>query len=1464
MSLTAQQVQKLYIAYFGRAADPSGFEYWKNSEWTYEQAANRFAFEPESLNRYEYLDKYKNDPGSITEADKEEFVTEVYRHLFNREPEPSGLEYWMGRLDDLGEPDALVVMMLEGAMNDDALIIANKVEVAQCYTDAAADGDIEYGEGSVSAGIIEDVDETDASVEEAKEIIEQLPGTIIPLTEQQDFVTIENPFAQDTVVGIIDIDVTGLQVGIYGTGEGTGEIIPPIFPGADVSAADIGGFSFGVWTENNSTFSIGDVILGNGMTKVEVLMDVDAEFLGEEIPWGGLFSIDADYVQMEGVDELELVAANDGGAVDFDASSYGDDISKVSMTGKNGMSADVENLQADETLMVELDTNGSNYRGGSELDVEGEWNGLEFDVELENGEDAPVGASHVELTEEVIDVNAAPGEDVEVDLDIGLEGDPFTGSGDAVTGNVVLGDIDMSAGKSGEFNVNVYNVAYGEDYNTSDNNAIAGDITIGNVSMDIAQYAVWNDFGVYHEAFGEDGDGEVGDLVMGDVDIVVADHASFEFDIDQYAKGEDGKDESDATIGTLTVGDISVELGDSAGQIEEDDDGNEIEIERIANAADYPSNITYYSSWSGSGDATIGDATFGDISVVGGANVYDMNFSLDEYAKAAEGDASIGDAVFGNVTYTFGPAAEDDDDQDIEFDVERTAFAGTGDATVGSVSFIDSITEELAVIPGNVQMTGGNGREMDFDVEQKAHSDEGNASTGGILVGDVTITVGDDLTEENVVPVHDELSEAEAEVEVEQFVYAYSGDATVGGVDMGDISLTAGDNAVAEALLRQEGWGDTAGEDDEANVLLEDMTVGDISLVTEDGVHQSEAMAELTVIREGLIQGDGTIDLGNTTLGDVTVGGNAGAYADFYLSVSGAEYQNMYYSHYSYTYTYSAYDTYTSAREGVVVGDVSIGDISMYVGEGGTLDLDHYIWGGDVGDVTYGDLSIDVAGGGTLEDLGIWVWAEKEDIGDFEMGDIDIVLGDNVSVSLSSYSSAFIWLTAADDIESITVGDVSITVGENVSLGDTSLSYTNAFFIGGSAGDDIGSVEIGDITLNAAGDDSTINAYVWLTAEDQIATEDGEEVEIGNVSLSAATSDFVYLSIWFSAPTWATSPEVQIGEVSVGNVAISAQGLDSFAAAEYYAGGYYSLAEKVDDVEFGNISLDVSGPGAVGSFFASNWADDEVGAFTIGNIDLNVGNTPIPASPSVTSAAVANVRVDQYGDLTVGDITLTQGISAPFTVSYSAYRMDAYVTLNAYDGGDLVIGDITVTGGYGTTLGGTLENYQSFSWLATTGDTVTVGDIDYSGYMRDTLIDLDALGWDGAAVIDAAQGDTTIILNDSQNTVNLNLGDDIVEVAENAVDPTGEASIDVITNFGADGTDVIRVDLTGSSNLLNWTASSYTDFLNEADGADVDIFSATVGGDTYVAFDTDSDDNVDFAIKLDGVTSVSISDFAII
>ena len=170
MAITTAQIQQLYVAYLGRAADKAGLDYWSaqlnatNATLTLDDLRTNFTTE-----QAEYTDAY----AGLSRADA---VTKIYNNLFGRAPDAAGLTYWTTGGGSTVAADQLLTAFIAGAASADANVVANKVLVAEVYTSAAGDN---YSKADATASIA-GVKGTTASVADALENLDTLPGLAIP------------------------------------------------------------------------------------------------------------------------------------------------------------------------------------------------------------------------------------------------------------------------------------------------------------------------------------------------------------------------------------------------------------------------------------------------------------------------------------------------------------------------------------------------------------------------------------------------------------------------------------------------------------------------------------------------------------------------------------------------------------------------------------------------------------------------------------------------------------------------------------------------------------------------------------------------------------------------------------------------------------------------------------------------------------------------------------------------------------------------------------------------------------------------------------------------------------------------------------------------------------------------------------------------------------------------------------
>ena len=118
--------QQMYVAYYGRPADPEGQEYW----------SERFAA---STNLDQALDAFGTSveyEESFGDLGSSELVNNLYQQIFGRDAESEGLNFYTDRLDS-GEATlaSIAKQIADGAQGDDLLVLNNKIEVANYFTE---------------------------------------------------------------------------------------------------------------------------------------------------------------------------------------------------------------------------------------------------------------------------------------------------------------------------------------------------------------------------------------------------------------------------------------------------------------------------------------------------------------------------------------------------------------------------------------------------------------------------------------------------------------------------------------------------------------------------------------------------------------------------------------------------------------------------------------------------------------------------------------------------------------------------------------------------------------------------------------------------------------------------------------------------------------------------------------------------------------------------------------------------------------------------------------------------------------------------------------------------------------------------------------------------------------------------------------------------------------------------------
>ncbi len=172
MAVTSAQVQELYVAYLGRAADKAGLDY-----WTAELNATPAVLTLEDL-RANFVNEQPEYAAIYGDLTREETVVQIYNNLFGRAPDAAGLTYWTTGDGASVNADQLMVAFISGASATDAKVIANKTLVAEVYTSTAG---AQFSKAD-AASIISGVDNTNTSISTALDKLANgsLSGIAVP------------------------------------------------------------------------------------------------------------------------------------------------------------------------------------------------------------------------------------------------------------------------------------------------------------------------------------------------------------------------------------------------------------------------------------------------------------------------------------------------------------------------------------------------------------------------------------------------------------------------------------------------------------------------------------------------------------------------------------------------------------------------------------------------------------------------------------------------------------------------------------------------------------------------------------------------------------------------------------------------------------------------------------------------------------------------------------------------------------------------------------------------------------------------------------------------------------------------------------------------------------------------------------------------------------------------------------
>lgn len=104
----------------------------------------------------------------------DELIDRIFDQMFDRDPDPAGLGFYLDQLNTGSMTlQTITLNVLDGAQNEDATIIDHKIEVAEVFTQRLAETGLPYTAEEIPevVAMLADVDATRSSVERAEETV---------------------------------------------------------------------------------------------------------------------------------------------------------------------------------------------------------------------------------------------------------------------------------------------------------------------------------------------------------------------------------------------------------------------------------------------------------------------------------------------------------------------------------------------------------------------------------------------------------------------------------------------------------------------------------------------------------------------------------------------------------------------------------------------------------------------------------------------------------------------------------------------------------------------------------------------------------------------------------------------------------------------------------------------------------------------------------------------------------------------------------------------------------------------------------------------------------------------------------------------------------------------------------------------------------------------------------------------
>ena len=202
MGLYVDTIQKLYIAYFGRPADPDGLRFWQDI--VIANGGDISGVSAAMAQSAEYI-------AHFTDKGNRAIVDDIYMQLFGRHAEAGGLDYWSAKLD-AGHLTVsnVVTTIMKAAQGTDQVAVEMKVAAATIFTDSVASHNLGSAWGDAAVGLARSSLDKVFTSDGLLQFSNDLKGAML---DQMRVATVADAKAAGVAVGEPNPDGKGVAVG---------------------------------------------------------------------------------------------------------------------------------------------------------------------------------------------------------------------------------------------------------------------------------------------------------------------------------------------------------------------------------------------------------------------------------------------------------------------------------------------------------------------------------------------------------------------------------------------------------------------------------------------------------------------------------------------------------------------------------------------------------------------------------------------------------------------------------------------------------------------------------------------------------------------------------------------------------------------------------------------------------------------------------------------------------------------------------------------------------------------------------------------------------------------------------------------------------------------------------------------------------------------------------------------------